>query len=437
MHRLASALTLFAALVLSVSTGNASEPAVPPAPSPTVPEHAASQPASTPEIWKVPVGTSPVRGPKDALVTLVVFSDFECTFCKRLAPTLEELRTRYPKDLRIVFKHRPLPFHPNAASAARLSIEAGKQGKDALFWKLHDALFAAADLDRDALLALAKDAGMNVAKATKALDEEAHGDRIDEDGELADTLGDRGTPTSYINGVRVLGAKPLEAFVTEVEAALARARELTKQGVPRRRIYEQTIAGGREGDDETMAPLERREAPPVTPATPTRGAASAPVTVHLFTDFECGFCNRAKPTLEKLEKRFKGKVRLAYHSLPLPMHANARAAARLALEAFAQRGNEGFWQAHDLLFDHQDALDRDSLLAHAKTLKLDVPKVAQALDDGRHDPAIDADITLANAAGIHGTPTFLVNGLEVRGAQPLAAFERAVKQELTSLKKQR
>lgn len=386
---------------------------------------------AAPEVWKVPVGLAPVRGPKDALVTLVVFSDFQCPYCKRLAKTLDALQARYPNELRVAFKHRPLPFHPWAAPAAQLSLEAYAQGKAPLFWKVHDALFDASELDQDVLLDIARTTAMNVKRAERALAAEAHIETIEDDEALADSLGARGTPTSYVNGVKLLGAQPIDAFVTAVDEALARARALVATGVPRAKVYERLIANAREADDAAAEDEPtRRQAPAITKATPTRGPANAPVTVHIFTDFECPFCQRAKVTLDKLEARFKGKVRLAYHSMPLPMHPHARDAARFALEAYRQQGAKGFWAAHDRLFDSQRELDRESLHEHANALRLDVRALDKALDDGRHDQAIDADVALAESLDIRGTPAFLVEGYEVRGAQPLAVFSRLVKRVL-------
>src|SRR2546428_9709687 len=107
-------------------------------------------PAAPPAVQRrVPVGGSPQLGPDDALVTLVVFSDFQCPFCARIEPTLAQLRDRYGADLRIVWKHNPLDFHTNAMPAAEATAEAFAQGGNPTFWALHDRLFAnAPNLDR-------------------------------------------------------------------------------------------------------------------------------------------------------------------------------------------------------------------------------------------------------------------------------------------------
>src|SRR5438309_1584055 len=89
-------------------------------------------------VYKVAVGTSPVKGDPEAKVTIVEFSDFQCPYCGRAIPVLKQVESRYGKDVRVAFKHNPLPMHPDAPYAARAAIAAAKQGK---FWQMHDKLF--------------------------------------------------------------------------------------------------------------------------------------------------------------------------------------------------------------------------------------------------------------------------------------------------------
>ena len=93
-------------------------------------------------VYRIAVDDSPVKGPADALVTIVESSDFECPFCKRVGPTLKQVEETYRGKVRFVFKHNPLPFHARALPAAIATEEARAQGGDAKFWAMHDALFA-------------------------------------------------------------------------------------------------------------------------------------------------------------------------------------------------------------------------------------------------------------------------------------------------------
>jgi protein-disulfide isomerase len=154
-----------------------------------------------------------------------------------------------------------------------------------------------------------------------------------------------------------------------------------------------------------------------------RGPAAAPVTVVMFTDFECPFCARADATVRALEQRYPGKLRVAFRNQPLPFHEHARAAARAALAA----GEQGkFWEYKDALFAHQGALDRVGLERHAADLGLDLVRFRAALDAPRTAAVVDADMAEAKRLGVTGTPTFFVNGRRLIGAQPLAAFTASV-----------
>ena len=391
-------------------------------------------PAEAQPVWKVTLGKSPSRGPRDALVTLVMFSDFECPYCKRLAATFDDLAKRYPKELRFVSKQTPLPFHPNAGPAAELALEAFAQGKEKAFWQVHDALMATTDLGDASLDAIAGTAKLDVKRARAAIVNAKHRAIIEGDQDLAESVEATGTPTSFVNGIKVVGARPLEDFVAVVDTELARAKALRAKGTPADRIYETLTSKGKTADDEE---LTRRDVPEPPVTQPFRGLKNAPVTIHLFTDFQCPFCSRAQTSLTEIEQRYKGKVRVVYHSMPLSFHPHARDAAAFALEAQAQRGNNEFWKAHDLLFANQQKLTREDLTVHARTLGLDVAKLEAALADGRHNLAIDTDLELAAKLGVNGTPTFTVNGYELVGAQPVRAFRRVVERALREVKSAR
>jgi protein-disulfide isomerase len=243
-----------------------------------------------------------------------------------------------------------------------------------------------------------------------------------------------GTPNFFINGHRVSGAQPIEAFINAVEPALAHAKELVASGVPPNKVYDKILEGA-EGPPE----LEKKPAPPITAQNPTRGPVNAPVVIHEFADFQCPFCKRVEPTIRDLDRAYPGKIRWVWHNLPLPFHQNADPAANAAMEAFAQRGAGGFWAMHDLLFDHQegDGLARAGLEECARKLGLDAKRFASALDGSTHRAEIGADQAIAGSAGITGTPAFIINGYFVSGAQPLPMFRRVVQRALENLNKPR
>ncbi|HEX4339618.1 MAG TPA: thioredoxin domain-containing protein [Polyangiaceae bacterium] len=381
--------------------------------------------------WNVPVGSSPRLGPDDALVTIVEFSDFQCPFCKRVQPTLDAIRERYGKDVRIVWKHLPLPFHPRARPAATVSIEARKKLGDAGFWKAEALLFdSSPKLEQEDLQRVAHALGLDWTKTEHAILTDADASVIAEDEGTSVDFEAHGTPHFFVNGNRLVGAQPLEAFTPLIDAELDRAKKLLASGMPRARVYDELMRGA-----SSPPPPEQKTVPAPTAVNPTRGPANAPVTIQMFADFECPYCRRGMKTIEELERLHPNQIRLVYRNLPLEFHPGAQIAASAALEAYAQHGADAFWKMATLLESDQDdpaPLTRNDLVSHATTLGLDVTRFEKALDDKRHQPVIDADVKLAEDLDIKGTPSFVINGYFVPGAQPFAVFERAVQRGLSA-----
>ncbi|MCC6221686.1 MAG: thioredoxin domain-containing protein [Deltaproteobacteria bacterium] len=167
---------------------------------------------------KLDVSNSPARGKADAKITVVEFSDFQCPYCQRGASVMDELLKEYPNDVKVVFKHLPLPFHAQAKPASRAALAAGEQGK---FWEMHDALFKnQQNLTDEGFLEMAKGiSGLNVDKFKADLTANAskYDKVIEDDVALATKHGVRGTPGFFVNGVQVRGARPLPYFKDIVE----------------------------------------------------------------------------------------------------------------------------------------------------------------------------------------------------------------------------
>src|SRR5262249_14182594 len=194
-------------------------------------------------VYKAEVGNSPIRGAKNAKVTIVLWSDFQCPFCGRVEPTFKQVLDAYPKDVRIVWKNEPLPFHPNAMPAAEAAMAANEQGK---FWEFHDKLFSDQQkLGTDAYDQYAKDLGLNMDKFHAAITSHKFKKVIDEESAAGTKLGARGTPTYFINGKVMVGAQPFDAFKTRVEAAIKEADEGIKKGTPVAKGDDKLIANGK------------------------------------------------------------------------------------------------------------------------------------------------------------------------------------------------
>ncbi len=203
-------------------------------------------------VHKVPVGSSPTLGPATAAVTIVVFSDYQCPFCKRAEGTLKELRQTYGKQLRIVWKDHPLPFHQRAVPAANLALEARRQRGDAAFWKTHDLLMESKSLEDTDLRRIAEEAGLDVAKAMSAVAKKATTVTDDDDALLATRLHVSGTPRFFINGRSLTGAQPVESFKKVIDEELAHAERLVREGVRPEGVYQAILASavdeGTKGD---------------------------------------------------------------------------------------------------------------------------------------------------------------------------------------------
>jgi protein-disulfide isomerase len=185
-------------------------------------------------------------GKSDALVTVVEWSDFQCPYCGQEAPVLEKLRDEYGDDVRIIYRHFPLPMHPDAELAAEAAVEAAVQGK---FWAFHDRLFADQDhLSRADLDKVAKDLGLDMKQFDAALDDRRHQDAVADDAAAGAALGITGTPSLFINGSPIEGAASYDQLKYVVEARLDEARSLIAHGIAREDVYG-TVMGAADGNE--------------------------------------------------------------------------------------------------------------------------------------------------------------------------------------------
>jgi protein-disulfide isomerase len=182
----------------------------------------AKTPVSTrlePPREKVASAGRPARGPKDAPVEIVEFSDFQCPFCQRANPTVEQILKTYGDKIRFVYRHYPLGNHPDARPAAEAADCAHQQGR---FWEFHDALFASPSrLGADDLKAHAVTAGLDAAKFAACVDGRQTKGVVDQDVKEADAVGVSGTPAFFINGRPLEGAQPFAAFKRIIDEELA------------------------------------------------------------------------------------------------------------------------------------------------------------------------------------------------------------------------
>ncbi len=161
-----------------------------------------------------------------------------------------------------------------------------------------------------------------------------------------------------------------------------------------------------------------------------KGDPNAPVKIIEYSDFECPYCAKFyKETLPLIEKEYisTGKAKLEYRHFPLAFHKNAQKAAE-ASECAADQGK--FWEMHDIIFENQEQIAIDDLKTYAVQIGLDVQEFNECLDSGIKSAKIRDDVASGKDAGVSGTPSFLINGRLVVGAQPYAVFKQVIDGEL-------
>ena len=177
-------------------------------------------------------------------------------------------------------------------------------------------------------------------------------------------------------------------------------------------------------------------APVAIASEPSKGKGTAKVAVIEFSDYQCPFCSRySRDTLPQLAAEYidTGKVKYVFRDFPLAFHKQAFKAA----EAAHCAGDQGkFWEMHDTLFQNQSALAPEQLAGHAEALGLDGSAFRTCLDSGRHAADVNKDLADGGAAGVTGTPAFLVGVIQpdgrvkvvkrLSGARPYADFKAAI-----------
>ncbi|OGX08622.1 MAG: hypothetical protein A2Z88_01650 [Omnitrophica WOR_2 bacterium GWA2_47_8] len=195
-------------MVLSGGPGQRPQPAAPAAPE-----------EDYSKVYDIPIDHSPVRGKKDAEITIVEFVDFQCPFCARFHNVSNDVLGAYPNDARYILKNFPLSFHPEAKPAAKAAFAAGEQGK---YWEMVDAILEDnSNLSADRYKELAKKIGLNVDKFEKDLQEKdsQYEDWITKDMELGSQVAVQGTPTFYLNGQKTV-ARSLPQYKTVIDGIL-------------------------------------------------------------------------------------------------------------------------------------------------------------------------------------------------------------------------
>jgi len=166
----------------------------------------------------IAIGGAPERGPKDARITLVEFSDFECPYCAQAVGEIDAILKAFPKDVRLVFKQYPLEMHKHAIMAAEAALAANDQGK---FWEMHDRLFAnGRDLSTETIGAIAHNVGLDMTRFTRDMESHRFLKAVQADVAQGDKLGIFGTPSLFIDGKPYRGPVVMTLLKPILEAEL-------------------------------------------------------------------------------------------------------------------------------------------------------------------------------------------------------------------------
>ena len=159
-----------------------------------------------------------------------------------------------------------------------------------------------------------------------------------------------------------------------------------------------------------------------------RGNPEGEVTLVEYGDFECPYCGQAHPIVTELLQRMGAEIRFVFRHFPLSqMHPHAQLAAEAA-EAAAAQGK--FWEMHDTLYENQQSLDPQSLVAYAADLDLDVPRFEAELAEHTHQPRVREDFSSGVRSGVNGTPSFFINGRRHDGPWDLESLAAAIEEEM-------
>jgi len=390
---------------------------------------------SGPAVRKVDIPAhAPTLGTGTAPVTVVLFTSYLCTHCTDVAYTLKKLVEAHPDKVRGAIRMAPIPGNSSARLAAEAALLAQEQGK---FWEMNARLTAGtfkeltlADLER-----VAKEVGLDVGRFKAAMNNHRLEAAVEQD---TAQLGGTGRPVYFVNGRMLPGEQKLEVLTSVVEQELKRAEALAAEGLAPAEVGAKLQQQNLESPPEMPEPPATALAPVPSPlddstlkrvasaAVPTRGEARAPVTLVLFSNFASPYARNVATTLQKVQVFYGPKVRLVYRTLLLEGLEDGRAAARAALAAH-QQGR--FWEMHDLLYS-SGALDRDSLLRHARELKLLEDRFRADMESDKVEAALQADQAEAQALGVRALPTVFVNDEPLLGDQSIDSYKALIDRKL-------
>ncbi len=394
-------------------------------------------------VWKVVLrGDEPVKGKADAPITIVEYTDFQCPFCSKVIPALDDTLKAYPDKVKLVFKNYPLSFHQNAMPAAEAAQCAKEQGK---FWEIEEKLFAnQGELDAAGLTKHAQAAGVNMAKFEECVKNHKHKSVIEADMAAAEKIQVTGTPSVFVQGRKMVAGRAPEDFKRVVDEELAKADALIKSGTSAKDVYGKMIADGKEFTPPP--PLDPKVNNFDYDGSPILGDKNAKIKIVEYKDFQCPFCAKIIPTLKQVQKEVPG-VAIVFKHFPLSSQCNPKmsrdmhpAACQAMYWAMAAQDQGKFWEMEDLIYNNYGTMmppDGDlaarqaaqlvKLKGWAKDAGVDVAKAEKYVTDKKYQSRLDKDLKEAEGAEVRGTPSLYINGRSYNGPMQADKMKEIIK----------
>lgn len=368
----------------------------PPLPSP-------QQRAKIPEtVFKAKVRKDdPFRGNINAPVTIVEFGNYKCPWCRKAEDVMKKLVLMYPQDIRIMFKHSPLPMYPESYLASEASYAAHAQGK---FWEYHDLLFENQGLlNRENLEKLAEKAGLDMIKFRNDLDKHTYKEKVEEDKDIALLVTAKGTPNFFINGRKMVGAKSLDEMKLIIEEELQKAKTILQQGVSAGNLYDSIIEKG-----VFIYPLDDKVVEIPEQNDPIIGEKKAKINLIIFSDFLSPLSQKFVRPMEFLANHYRGNFKLVFK--PFPSGGKEDIGRFSTLASYCALDQNKFWQFHNKLFENQQGLTKDKIFEIANALNLNISAFKSCIENKKFDEKIEKEIKFANEIGVRSAPAIFLNG---------------------------
>ncbi len=378
----------------------------------------------------IPVADSPIRGDENAWVTIVVFADFQCPFCARLAATLDEVKELYDQGtVRLVFKHFPLEHHDAAMPAARGAEAAHQQGK---FWQMHDALFdqlagLQGDDPQQVIFDTAQRLGLDEEQFQRDFESDETTARIEADRQLADELQLDSVPAVFVNGGYISGARSADVYHSAVQNVYEILRHgVTTGEIERDAIYKSSVETLLDHTSPEKAGDEPRATPvvelPVDQGISEGELDDALVNIGVFLDLGEDSSHKILRLLDEVAHG-DDEVRFSYFHLFDDSDEATSLAHRLLEGAESNEQRKALLQW--LADDEHPWRDDPSLLE-------------QFGDDHDIDPAdtdqlhqsLQQDLDTARDYEVYGTPTFFINGIRFVGVPDEEDVEEVLDEQL-------